>query len=41
MCDHGIVAQSILLGATQRGLGGCIMGSVKRQGTFPALNSSL
>jgi len=29
-CDHGIAAQSILLGARERGLGGCILGSVKR-----------
>ncbi|MGB9624452.1 MAG: nitroreductase family protein, partial [Phycisphaerae bacterium] len=29
-CDHGIAAQSILLGATERGLGGCMIGSVKR-----------
>ena len=29
-CDHGIAAQSILLGATERGLGGCIIGSVQR-----------
>ena len=28
--DHGIAAQSILLGATERGLGGCIIGSVHR-----------
>ncbi|MFN2152403.1 MAG: nitroreductase family protein [Anaerolineales bacterium] len=28
--DHGIAAQSILLGATERGLGGCIIGSVQR-----------
>jgi nitroreductase len=28
-CDHGIAAQSILLGATERGLGGCIIGSFK------------
>ncbi len=30
-CDHGIAAQSILLGATDRGLGGCMFGSVKRE----------
>jgi nitroreductase len=30
-CDHGIAAQSILLGATERGLGGCIIGSVQRK----------
>lgn len=29
-CDHGIAAQSILLGATERGLGGCIIGSIHR-----------
>lgn len=28
--DHGIAAQSILLGATERGLGGCMFGSVRR-----------
>lgn len=27
--DHGIAAQSILLGATEKGLGGCIIASVK------------
>jgi nitroreductase len=30
-CDHGIAAQSILLGATERGLGGCIIGSIQRK----------
>ena len=29
-CDHGIAAQSILLGATEQGLGGCIIGSIER-----------
>ena len=29
-CDHGIAAQSILLGATDHGLGGCIIGSIDR-----------
>ncbi len=28
--DHGIAAQSILLGATESGLGGCIIASVQR-----------
>jgi nitroreductase len=28
--DHGIAIQNILLGATEKGLGGCIIGSVKR-----------
>jgi len=31
-CDHGIAAQSILLGATERGLGGCIFASIDRDG---------
>lgn len=29
-CDHGIAAQSILLGATEKGLGGCIIGTIQR-----------
>ena len=29
-CDHGIAAQSILLGATEMGLGGCMLGAVDR-----------
>ncbi len=29
--DHGIAAQSILLGAVEIGLGGCIIASVKRE----------
>ena len=29
-CDHGIAAQSILLGASEKGLGGCIIGSIRR-----------
>jgi len=29
--DHGIAAQSILLGATDAGLGGCIIASIKRE----------
>jgi nitroreductase len=28
--DHGIAAQTIMLGATEAGLGGCIIASVKR-----------
>jgi nitroreductase len=36
-CDHGIAAQSILLGATEKGLGGCMIGSVRR----PELANSL
>ncbi|BCW99718.1 MAG: nitroreductase [Armatimonadota bacterium] len=30
-CDHGIAAQSIMLGAVERGLGGCMIGSVDRE----------
>lgn len=30
-CDYGIAAQSILLGATERGLNGCIIGSVQKE----------
>lgn len=29
-CDHGIAAQSIMLGATAAGLGGCMIGSIDR-----------
>jgi len=37
-CDHGIAAQSILLGAVDRGLGGCIIGSIDRKGLMEALS---
>jgi len=37
-CDYGIAAQSILLGATERGLGGCIVGSVARPELATALD---
>ncbi|MBN1755384.1 nitroreductase family protein [bacterium] len=30
-CDHGIAAQNILLGAVEKGLGGCMFGSMKKQ----------
>jgi nitroreductase len=30
LCDHGIAAQSIVLGAQDKGLGACILGSIKR-----------
>ncbi len=36
-CDHGIAAQSILLGATEKGLGGCIVGNIKRDELRQAL----
>lgn len=35
--DHGIAAQSILLGATEKGLGGCIIASVQREALRKAL----
>jgi nitroreductase len=31
LCDHGIAAQSILLGAVEEGFGGCIIAAVKRE----------
>lgn len=31
-CDAGIACQSILLGAVELGLGGCILGSIDREG---------
>jgi nitroreductase len=37
-CDHGIAAQSILLGATEKGLGGCIIGSVQKNELSRELN---
>ena len=37
-CDHGIAAQSILLGAAEKGLGGCMIGSIKRQELRKALD---
>jgi nitroreductase len=36
--DAGIVAQSILLGAVEKGLGGCIIGSVNRERLRSALD---
>ena len=37
-CDHGIVAQSMLLGAVEQGLGGCMVGSIDRPGLRRTLN---
>jgi nitroreductase len=37
-CDHGIAAQSIMLGATERGLGGCMLGALDRKGLRQALD---
>lgn len=36
-CDHGIAAQSILLGAAERGLGGCMLASFNKDKLKPAL----
>jgi nitroreductase len=36
-CDHGIAAQSILLGATEVGLGGCMIGSIRKAELSQAL----
>ncbi|MBL7070761.1 MAG: nitroreductase family protein [Candidatus Omnitrophica bacterium] len=36
-CDHGIAAQSMLLGAVEKGLGGCMLGSINRDGLRDAL----
>jgi len=36
-CDHGIAAQSILLGAAEKGLGGCMVGNIKRDELRQAL----
>lgn len=37
-CDHGIAAQSILLGAVERGLGGCMIASIQRSQLKEALS---
>jgi nitroreductase len=37
-CDHGIAAQSILLGATEKGLGGCMIASIQRNQLRDALD---
>lgn len=37
-CDHGIAAQSILLGAAEKGLGGCIIASIDRDELRQTLN---
>jgi nitroreductase len=37
-CDYGIAAQSILLGATEKGLGGCMIASIERAQLRKALD---
>lgn len=39
-CDHGIAAQSILLGAAEKGIGGCMIGSIDRPGLAKDLKIS-
>lgn len=36
--DHGIAAENILLGATEKGLGGCMIGVINRKELQKALN---
>ena len=36
--DAGIAAQSILLGATENGLGGCMIANIRKEGLRSALN---
>lgn len=36
--DHGIAAQSILLGAVEKGLGGCLIGNIHRSKLQESLN---
>ncbi len=38
--DQGIAAQSILLGATEKGLGGCMIANIDRKGLRQSLNIS-
>ena len=37
-CDHGIAAQSIMLGAAEKGIGGCMIGSIQRDDLRRVLN---
>ncbi len=39
-CDHGIAAQSILLGAAEKELGGCMIGSIDRKKLRSSLDIS-
>lgn len=39
-CDVGIAAQSILLGAAEKGLGGCMIGSIRKEKLRQKLNIS-
>jgi len=37
-CDHGIAAQTIMLAAREKGLGGCMLGSIDRKALRNSLN---
>lgn len=37
-CDYGIAAQTILLGAVEKGLGGCMIGAINRKELRKTLN---
>jgi nitroreductase len=37
-CDHGIAAQSMMLGAVEKGLGGCIIGAFRKHDLQEALS---
>ena len=39
-CDHGIAAQSILLGAVELGLGGCMLSTIRREELAAVLHLS-
>ncbi|MBF0117364.1 MAG: nitroreductase family protein [Desulfobacterales bacterium] len=39
-CDHGIASQSILLGATEKGLSGCMLGAINKEKLKNILNIS-
>ena len=39
-CDHGIAAQSLMLGAAERGLGGCMIGSIDHDSLRQTLDIS-
>ena len=39
-CDHGIASQSILLGAREKGLAGCMLGAINREKLGDVLNLS-
>ena len=38
VCDYGITAQTILLGAVEKGFGGCMVGNIIREDMRKALN---